>query len=962
MAFFLRRLLILIVFAIFPVLVVQVAYRQIEHLEVEKLSEELTKKQLRVLGVLKQNDSEPIMISRSFQRVFATIKNLPFTRQKKIVKNLYRIFPRAFDAYFFDANGRLIKDLSSQRHARRAVEMSYQALRDIAAGRKLAPEIEGLMKSVYNLTNVGSLAGSKQKAFFMGNREFNSWTIHDFQKTENGEGIQGYFALIHHSALPKDYSLGLSIRAFNRHSPMHQAGWANTRGGLVEVYPDAFESKPGFRAAFMRALNQYDMQFDDGENVVSMVMRSSGGYCFISSPRPRFFPDGLKHAFHVVCVFWIFLVLYKIVDGGSGLVLRIPVRLLALFFFAVGTPSLVLLVGGFYALKDHSHVRQQQMEKLVEEKVQRFDQRYPLFLGDLAYRLRQVVLAARSQTDQQKRISIYQKFEDEKAMDFVVVVDHRGREVFKTKRFSSLMSQNQTFQQRGQFALLISRELLKKLNGSMKIDAGSLVMEATSGVLNTLVGDASFSFDGLLATMGEMFDMSLAGESSFIFVDAVQITGSENVEEMVSGFCSGIQQEAIYLEKHLSQLNKQPDLKWRVHAWGDYVGGRMVEKRNYRQAVVMQSDDAKMVDEIGQNYLRTKNHTRQVVRRNGSDELWMTFRGKHLTKYTLIAAVSLQDLQQTVRTLWFALVVTAVFVLLSTLIIGMFLSEQFLKPIEDLNQGIRSIEERRFEYRVPIHQHDELGDMAGLMNTVIEGMKDLQVARIVQENLFPQSALSLGSYQIYGKSRAMADIGGDYFDYFAVGGTQIVGLVGDVSGHGVSAALIMGMAKCNFAMDEHQSRSLLENLTSFNSFLLKTVQKKKMMTMFHFGVNIERHRMTFINAGHNFPMYYDAVKKSVRMLEQPALPLGMMKKVTYKPLELDLQPGDAVLFYTDGLVEAKDRNGEVIGYETAQQWLAECAAAGAEGIVDSLFARFDQVTTGQEAEDDVSIICLKRSC
>ncbi len=656
------------------------------------------------------------------------------------------------------------------------------------------------------------------------------------------------------------------------------------------------------------------------------------------------------------------LVIVKIVDGGAGLALRIPLRLLALFFFAVGTPSLVLLVGGFYALKDHSHVRQQRMEKMVEDKIQRFDERYPLFLGDLAYRLRQTVIEARKQKDQAKRIEIYQRFEQEKAMDFVVVVDSRGREVFKTKRFVSLMAQNQTFQQRGQFALLISRELLKKLNGSMKIDAGSLVMEATSGVLNTLVGDANFSFDGLLATMGEMFDMSLAGESSFIFVDAVQVVGSEMVDEMVSGFCSGIQQEALYLDQFLNVLNRQPELKWRVHAWGDYVGGRMVERRNYRQNVLTHADDAQMVDDIGRNFLRTRNLVRKVVRRNGVDELWMAFRGKHLTKYTLIAAVSLEDLQHSVRTLWFALVVTAVFVLISTMVIGMFLSEQFLRPIEDLNQGIRSIEERRFEYRVPIHQRDELGEMAGLMNTVIEGMKDLQVARIVQENLFPQNVLMLGSYQIYGKSRAMADIGGDYFDYFTVGEKQIVGLVGDVSGHGVSAALIMGMAKCNFAMDEHQSRSLLENLTSFNSFLLKTVQKKKMMTMFHFGVQVEQHRMTFINAGHNFPMYYDAVKKNVRMLEQPALPLGMMKRVTYKPLELVLQPGDAVLFYTDGLVEAKDRNGVVIGYETAQQWLAESAAADASGIVEALFARFDQVTVGQEAEDDVSIICLKRSC
>ncbi len=290
MSFWLRRALIFVVFALFPVLVVQVAYRQIEHLEEEKLAEELVKKQVRQLGVLKQNDNEAMMLSRSFQRVFGRVKHEPLDRQKKIIRNLYRIFPRAFDAYFFDGNGRLIKEISSQRHSRRAVEMSFKALQDIAAGKPITPEIEGLMKSVYNVGSIGNIGGSKDRPFFMGNREINAWTIHDFVKEDGGEQVRGYIALLHPAAVPRDYSLGLSVRAYNRKDSRHQAGWLNVRGGNVEVQPEPFAKKSGFKAGILRALNQYDMEFDDGGNVVSMVMRKGGGYIFISSPRPRFFP------------------------------------------------------------------------------------------------------------------------------------------------------------------------------------------------------------------------------------------------------------------------------------------------------------------------------------------------------------------------------------------------------------------------------------------------------------------------------------------------------------------------------------------------------------------------------------------------------------------------------------------------------------------------------------------------
>lgn len=243
-------------------------------------------------------------------------------------------------------------------------------------------------------------------------------------------------------------------------------------------------------------------------------------------------------------------------------------------------------------------------------------------------------------------------------------------------------------------------------------------------------------------------------------------------------------------------------------------------------------------------------------------------------------------------------------------------------------------------------------------------MHDLEVARVVQESLFPGDGLEVENYGIYGTSRAMTDIGGDYFDYRVVGERHLIGLVGDVAGHGVPAALIMGMAKSAFSLLAGPDRPLEQFMTAFNDLLVaQGTRRKHMMTIFCFILDLETGVLTVLNGGHNFPLLFRAATGRAEEVVLVGHPLGVRRKVRAERGELDLKPGDALILYTDGVIESRNGADAVVGYERAAAWVAEAAGRPertARDVVVELFRQFDAFIGSRPAGDDVTLVCLKR--
>jgi hypothetical protein len=952
-----RKLLLVGIFALFPIFIIHGALSQIEKLEVDKRISKQLERHVIMLARIKGLDSDSRMVVRSVSRMFGHVRAKSRSLQNNGFKRLRRLFPEELDLYVFDHLGKLIPEFSSTRKGRRAMELCFESLweyRQTQSTRR-----EGLLKDMFGFGEVVQIAagfgagGSK-----LGRRPVDSIVKWDRISSSKSGELSGFIALVHSGKLTSHRAVRGAISRANKKLPDMNFGLLDTSQGRWDFHPTAKGKRFVLREEILRAIHQYDPFFTTGTHFGAMNRRVSDGYLFSFTPKPRFFSVGFLGFMYTFSFLWFALVWFRVPAKGQGMAGRIPVKLVALFLFAVGTPALVLLVGGFYALKDHSHVLLQQLESRVQEKLQQFDDRLPSELTRLEGFLKRIIDRATLVPPGPERQKIFSEFLAEQVFDSVLIVNKKGDEVFNFPRFKEMVKKDAGYAGKQKFALIIGREVIKRLNNSMEIDSGTFLMEATTGLLNTLMGGKAVSLEVILGEFGRFQEMAFQGDGAFLFLDALP-NPQGVVDHAVIATISGISFEAFYIKKHLMSLIKQPELKWRVSAIGDYMG-KGEDFSRYTRYILSHDDDRLPALQIRDSVWQNRAPVKKVSIIKDQEEFWFGMRPQNLTKYTLIAAVSLKPLNERVQGLWMLLILVATLVVFSTAAIGMLLSEQFLAPIADLSLGILSIENRSFDYRVPIHAPDELGEMSGLMNNVLEGMKDLEVARIVQESLFPQGPIQLGEYVIFGKSRAMTDIGGDYLDYFQVGNDKIVGLIGDVSGHGVSAALIMGMAKCAFTMHEEHQDNLVGNLNNFSRFLLRTIKRKKMMTLFHFCLNVQSHVFTFGNAGHNFPFYHVAATKTVENLKQETFPLGMRLKVNYSTIERSMQPGDAILFYTDGLVEAKNLRQEVLDYSNGEVWFGEVANLAPEEVVNRLFDRFDEYTRGCPPEDDMSLICLKR--
>lgn len=977
-----RKLLVIIVMAVFPVLVFQGTVRHVESLENERLELQTLAEHRRLLTALNVYDDETKCLKLVLESYFKLLRTLSPARQVALVERFHRLYPGMADLFFFDEKKHLVQEISSRSRSRKATEVAFSVIVDRSMRKPIPDWQKGLLEGFLDVDTLSLLKMANPSLSDLGPRDRERFFFFRCDEVARPGGLIGYAAFFHPAMMPDEFFMKRMINRVNRMrpdmtiglvesmpavAPEVGPGWrprpdvasGTRRAPGIRLYPSALNDAGKLPVAFEMAATQLDTHFVEDGRLVSFASRKQAGWLLAASPCRCFIPEYVYYIINALSVLWLLFVLFRVPAGGQGWSAPIPTKLLGVFLFGVGIPSLVMLVIGFYALKDHTSVLQQKLEVEVQEKIKQFDTKLLLEIRATERRLKSVVADASDEEDDGRRQEIYKRLLDERAFDMIMVVDRKGREIFNFPKFIAAMERDPGKKKLGQFLLVVAREFIKRLNRSVIIDAGTLVMEAAGGMLNTIMGGSQRSgIDQMIRDRGIMYPMSLGGDSSFLFIDGVTNRTGETIE-IVAGVTPSSNLEYRFIRRNIHGLLRQRDLAWRVHAFGDYLAVK--DPEDYQPRVLTDERDGEIASRLARETMKGASIVKKMMTVRGRRELWFAVRGETFQVFTFVAAVPLEPLSRSEKASWLLLLSLAGFIVIAAGVLGTFLSEQFLHPIRDLNQGILAIQSRDFKHRIPEHAPDELGRMASLMNQVMEGMKDLEMAKTVQESLFPQEALNVGTYRIFGQSRAMSDIGGDYFDYFPASPNEIAGIVGDVSGHGVAAALIMGMAKCAFTMPSKQRPTLLENLDLFNTFMLATVKKKKMMTMFHFLLNTDTHIFELANAGHNYPAYFTAATGEVRMLETPScFPLGVSKKFRVESRKMAMSPGDVILLYTDGLVEASRHDQTQVGYELMQEWFLETARATPEEMVEHIFRRLSEASDMSRPTDDISIICLKR--
>ncbi|HOY69045.1 MAG TPA: SpoIIE family protein phosphatase, partial [Candidatus Ozemobacteraceae bacterium] len=229
---------------------------------------------------------------------------------------------------------------------------------------------------------------------------------------------------------------------------------------------------------------------------------------------------------------------------------------------------------------------------------------------------------------------------------------------------------------------------------------------------------------------------------------------------------------------------------------------------------------------------------------------------KHATAAVLDADHELARLDGT----RFALALAFLVSLLTAFAAGQLLSALVLVPIADLQEGIDAIRHRRSDVVIPFRRDDEFGHLARIFNHALGELKDLELARVVQTSLLPATTPAIDGYTLAAVNLSATDLSGDSYDLIRCADGSLLMLIGDVTGHGASAALAMAMARATVAyrLADGETRPT-PLLTSLNEVFHRELRsQRKYMTMLMVRLDPLSHRLTIESAGHNYPLLYRA--------------------------------------------------------------------------------------------------------
>jgi serine phosphatase RsbU (regulator of sigma subunit)/predicted ester cyclase len=236
--------------------------------------------------------------------------------------------------------------------------------------------------------------------------------------------------------------------------------------------------------------------------------------------------------------------------------------------------------------------------------------------------------------------------------------------------------------------------------------------------------------------------------------------------------------------------------------------------------------------------------------------------------------------------------------------------------------------------------------------------QELHVARRIQQELLPEATPELEGWRMatyYGPAR---EVGGDFYDFLELEDGRLGLVVGDATGHGMPAALVMATTRGMLRAVVQSLESPGEVLTRVNEALVADIPPSTFVTCFYGALDPENGRLRYANAGHNLPCRRHSGQADE--LRARGMPLGLMPGMSYEEKEIELEKGESVLFYSDGLVEAHNPQREMFGFPRLRRMVAEHAEEGS--LVDFLMDELRSFTgDGWEQEDDITLVTLRRS-
>jgi len=320
------------------------------------------------------------------------------------------------------------------------------------------------------------------------------------------------------------------------------------------------------------------------------------------------------------------------------------------------------------------------------------------------------------------------------------------------------------------------------------------------------------------------------------------------------------------------------------------------------------------------------------------------------------------------RRVFLGFAMAAVLLVLGTLF---FLLRRIITPVLSVAEASVRVASGDFETRLVPRGRDEISNLIQSFNQMVEGLKQrdqmrqsLEIAMEVQKNLLPKDDPNFEGLDIAGKSIYCDETGGDYYDFFEFGEyrTGKIGIVlGDVSGHGISSALLMATARGFLRQRSALPGNISEVISDINRQLARDVAASgSFMSMFFMIIDKINKSLKWVRAGHDPAIFYDPNTDKITELKGAGMALGVNENWQYGENEKqNLANGQIIILGTDGIWEARNPKGEMFGKEAIYTIIRENANLDAKSILNTIVESLTKFQGNFNVEDDVTLVVIK---
>lgn len=295
------------------------------------------------------------------------------------------------------------------------------------------------------------------------------------------------------------------------------------------------------------------------------------------------------------------------------------------------------------------------------------------------------------------------------------------------------------------------------------------------------------------------------------------------------------------------------------------------------------------------------------------------------------------------------------------------------RAVNRIEKGTKAVERGDFSYRIRMKRHNQLGAMAqsfdrmtesivSLLATVAEKERlqsEIEIAAEIQRNLLPKEGPHFRGVSFSAHFEPTASIGGDYYDVFNLDKTRLAVAIGDVSGHGLSTGLVMAMVKAAITTLIEEGADETSLFRRLNELVYRSTERRAFMTLALTIFDLEHGTIRHTNAGHLYPYLLREGVASPTSIEAPSLPLGVRSELATHTVEIDLQEGDAIVYLSDGIIEAQDENGDPLGFDQLEALLARQTERSPSTIRDEILRAVARHGGTRPADDDRTVMVIR---